>query len=167
LRYLLGVTCCRRVHAIATSCKAKAAIVGRDEYEAGERALLNLGHTFGHALERLTAYDAERLVHGEAVAIGMACAFRFSARRGLCAAEDAARAEAHLKAAGLPVHVSAIPGFDATAETILDAMYQDKKVVEGALTFVLARAIGDCFVAKEIEPDDVRAFLQDELKTKQ
>ncbi len=153
-----------RIHAIATSCKAKAAIVGRDEFEAGERALLNLGHTFGHALERVTAYDAERLVHGEAVAIGMACAFRFSARRGLCAAEDAARVEAHLKAVGLPVRLSAIPGFDAAAGAILDAMYQDKKVVEGALTFVLARAIGDCFVAKGIEPGDVRAFLQDELR---
>jgi shikimate kinase / 3-dehydroquinate synthase len=153
----------QRIHAISTSCKAKAAIVGRDEYEAGERALLNLGHTFGHALERVTAYDTERLVHGEAVAIGMACAFRFSARRGLCPAEDAARVEAHLKAVRLPVHMSAIPGFDATAAAILDAMYQDKKVVQGALTFVLARAIGDCFIAKTIEPNDVRAFLQDEL----
>ncbi len=156
-----------RVQAIATCCKAKAAIVGRDEYEAGERALLNLGHTFGHALERVTAYDAEMLVHGEAVAIGMACAFRFSARRGLCTAEDAARAEAHLKAVGLPVRMSAIPSFDVTAEAILDAMYQDKKVVEGALTFVLARGIGDCFIAKGIEPDDARAFLEEELKTKQ
>jgi shikimate kinase / 3-dehydroquinate synthase len=153
-----------RIHAIATSCKAKAAIVGRDEFEAGERALLNLGHTFGHALERLTAYDAERLVHGEAVAIGMACAFRFSQRRGLCPAEDAARVEAHLRAVGLPVRMSSIPGFDASPEEVLDAMYQDKKVVHGALTFVLARAIGFCFVAKAVEPSEVRAFLHDELR---
>ncbi len=155
-----------RLHAIATSCKAKAAIVGRDEFEAGERALLNLGHTFGHALERLTAYDTERLVHGEAVAIGMACAFRISQRRSLCTVEDAARVEAHLRAVGLPVRMTAIPGFDATAESILDAMYQDKKVVHGALTFVLARAIGDCFVVKAVEPSEIRAFLQDELNTR-
>jgi shikimate kinase / 3-dehydroquinate synthase len=153
-----------RIHAIATSCKAKAAIVGRDEYDAGERALLNLGHTFAHALERLTAYDSARLTHGEAVAIGVACAFRFSARRGLCTAEDVARVEGHLQQVGLPVRMAAIPGFDASAEAILDAMYQDKKVVHGTLTFVLARAIGDCFVAKAVEPSDVRAFLQDELR---
>jgi shikimate kinase / 3-dehydroquinate synthase len=153
-----------RIHAIAASCRAKAAIVGRDEIEAGERALLNLGHTFAHALERLTAYDSERLVHGEAVAIGMVCAFRFSARRGLCHVEDAARVEGHLQAVGLPVQMTAIPGFDAPAEAILDAMNQDKKVVQGALTFVLARAIGDCFIAKAVELGEVRAFLQDELR---
>ncbi|MCI0600360.1 MAG: 3-dehydroquinate synthase [Beijerinckiaceae bacterium] len=152
-----------RVHAIAESCKAKAAIVGRDEYEAGERALLNLGHTFGHALERITCYDGERLVHGEAVAVGMACAFRFSVRRGHCGVEDQARVEAHLQDAGLPVRMTAIPGWDAPAEAVLDAMYQDKKVDHGALTFILARAIGDCFIAKSVEAGEVREFLQDEL----
>src|ERR1700730_17090497 len=154
-----------RVHAIATSCRAKAAIVGRDEYEAGERALLNLGHTFGHALERLTAYDGERLVHGEAVAIGMACAFRFSTRRGLCGLQDQVRGEAHLPAVGLPVRITAIPGWNVPAEAILDAMYQDKKVDHGTLTFVLARAIGDCFIAKSIDPGEIRAFLEDELRS--
>jgi len=154
-----------RIHAIAASCRAKAAIVERDEYEAGERALLNLGHTFGHALERLTAYDGKRLVHGEAVAIGLACAFRFSHRNGLCGADDAARVEAHLQAAGLPVRMNEIPGFDVPAEAILDAMYQDKKVDHGRLTFILARRIGSCFIAKSIEPGAVGAYLRDELRT--
>jgi shikimate kinase/3-dehydroquinate synthase len=152
-----------RIHAIATSCKAKAAIVARDEYEEGERALLNLGHTFGHALEGITRYDGARLVHGEAVAIGMACAFRFSVRRGLCGGEDQARVEAHLQDVGLPVHLAGIPGFNAGAEEIVEAMYQDKKVKHGALTFILARAIGDCFIAKNVEASEILGFLQDEL----
>jgi shikimate kinase/3-dehydroquinate synthase len=154
-----------RVHAIATSCRSKAAIVAHDEREAGERALLNLGHTFGHALERITSYDGKRLVHGEAVAIGMACAYRFSVRRGLCPPADQARVEAHLQAAGLPIRITAIPGFDAPAEAILEAMYQDKKVSRGALTFVLARAIGHCFIAKSVEAGEIRSFLLDELSS--
>ena len=154
-----------RVHAIATSCKAKAAIVARDEYEEGERALLNLGHTFGHALERLTSYDGARLIHGEAVAIGMACAFRFSARRGLCRPEDQARVEAHLQEVGLPVRIAGIPGWNAGPGAILEAMYQDKKVEHGGLAFILARAIGDCFIAKTVEATEIRDFLQDELNT--
>ncbi len=152
-----------RVHAIATSCRAKAAIVARDEFEEGERALLNLGHTFGHAFERITRYDGEKLVHGEAVAIGMACAFRFSARRGLCGKEDQARVEAHLQDVGLPVRLGSIPGFNAGAEEIVEAMYQDKKVKHGALTFILARAIGDCFIDKTVEASEILGFLQDEL----
>lgn len=152
-----------RVHAIATSCKAKAAIVARDEYEEGERALLNLGHTFGHALERLTSYDGARLVHGEAVAIGIACAFRFSARQGLCGPQDQARVEAHLHEVGLPVRLAGIPGWNVGPEAILDAMYQDKKVAHGALAFILARAIGDCFIAKNVEASEILGFLQDEL----
>lgn len=154
-----------RVHAIATSCTAKAAIVSRDEREQGKRALLNLGHTFGHALERVTRYDGERLVHGEAVAIGMACAFRFSVRHGLCSPSDGARVEAHLEEVGLPVRITAIPGFDGSAETILDAMHQDKKVTRGALTLILARAIGDCLIAKSVEAGEVRSFLIDELNS--
>ncbi|QBR70721.1 3-dehydroquinate synthase [Beijerinckiaceae bacterium] len=154
-----------RVHAIATSCKAKAAIVARDETEAGERALLNLGHTFGHALERVTRYDGQRLVHGEGIAIGMACAFRFSVRQGLCDKQDQLRVEAHLREVGLPVRISAIPGWSASADDILDAMYQDKKVEHGALTFILARGIGDCFVAKSVEANEMRAFVEDELVT--
>ncbi len=152
-----------RIHAIATSCKAKAAIVARDEYEEGDRALLNLGHTFGHALERITNYDGTRLVHGEAVAIGMACAFRFSERRGLCSEDDRARVEAHLQNAGLPVRIVEIPGLNTGAGEILDAMYQDKKVTRGALTFILARAIGDCFIAKSVEASEILGFLQSEL----
>ncbi|MGO9237647.1 MAG: 3-dehydroquinate synthase [Methylocella sp.] len=152
-----------RVHAIATSCRAKAAIVARDEFEEGERALLNLGHTFGHAFERITRYDGEKLVHGEAVAIGMACAFRFSARRGLCGKEDQARVDAHLQDVGLPVRLGSIPGFNAGAEEIVEAMYQDKKVKHGALTFILARAIGDCFIDKSVGASEILGFLQDEL----
>ncbi|MGH6796548.1 MAG: 3-dehydroquinate synthase, partial [Methylocella sp.] len=154
-----------RVHAIATSCKAKAAIVARDEHDEGERALLNLGHTFGHALERLTCYDGARLVHGEAVAIGMACAFRFSARHGHCGLHDQARVEAHLQEVGLPVRIAGIPGWNAGPEAILEAMYQDKKVEHGALAFILARAIGDCFIAKNVDASEILGFLQDELST--
>lgn len=152
-----------RVRAIATSCAAKARIVAGDEYESGDRALLNFGHTFGHALERLVGYDGERLVHGEAVAIGMACATRFSARRGLCEPGLALRVEAHLQNVGLPVRIRDIAGWQGDAASILEAMYQDKKVVHGALTFVLVGGIGRCFIAKNVDADDVHAFLQDEL----
>ncbi len=152
-----------RIRAIAKSCASKAEIVAGDEYEAGERALLNFGHTFGHALERLVGYDGERLVHGEAIAIGMACASRFSVRRGLCEPGLALRVEAHLQSAGLPVHIGDIAGWQADAASILDAMYQDKKVQRGALTFILARGIGHCFIAKNVDAGDVHAFLQDEL----
>ena len=92
-------------HAIAVSCKSKAAVVARDETEQGDRALLNLGHTFGHALEKIVRYDSARLVHGEGVAIGMACAFRFSAQQGLCPPEAAERVEAHMRAVGLPTRI--------------------------------------------------------------
>ncbi len=101
------------------SCAAKARVVAADETEQGERALLNLGHTFGHALESLTGYDSARLVHGEGVAIGMASAFRFSRDLGLCSGQDATRVEAHLKAVGLPTRMRDIPGFDAAAERCL------------------------------------------------
>jgi 3-dehydroquinate synthase len=152
-----------RVHAIATSCAAKAAIVARDEHEQGDRALLNFGHTFGHAFERLVYYDGSRLVHGEGVAIGMACAMRFSARTGLCSRQDQVRAESHLRAAGLPVRITDIPGWTANADDILEAMRQDKKVERGSLTFILARAIGDCFVAKNVDAAEIHSFLQDEI----
>jgi shikimate kinase/3-dehydroquinate synthase len=152
-----------QIAAIATSCRAKAAVVARDENESGDRALLNFGHTFGHALERLTRYDGARLVHGEAVAIGMACAMRFSAREGLCAEEDCRRAEQHLAAVGLPVRINEISGWTDDADAILDAMRQDKKVEHGALTFILARSIGDCFIAKNVEAEAVRSFLRSEL----
>jgi len=150
-------------HAIATSCASKAAVVIRDETEQGDRALLNLGHTFGHALESLTRYDGSRLVHGEGVAIGMACAFRFSAGLGLCSHEESDRAIAHLATVGLPTRIRDVPGWSADAPTILEAMYQDKKVERGSLTFILLRGIGKSFVARNISSVDVLAFLKDEL----
>jgi 3-dehydroquinate synthase len=153
-----------RLEAIATSCAAKARVVAADETEQGERALLNLGHTFGHALERLAHYNGEMLVHGEGVAIGMACAFRFSRDLGLCAADDVRRVEAHLAAVGLPTRVSAIRGLNADAPAILDAMRQDKKVERGRLTFILARAIGASFVSKDVSEAQALDFLERELK---
>ncbi|MEJ0092670.1 MAG: 3-dehydroquinate synthase [Methylocella sp.] len=157
-----------RVRAIAISCKAKAAIVARDEHERGDRALLNFGHTFGHALERINHYDGARLVHGEGVSIGMACAFRLSAQLGLCPQEDSLRVERHLREVGLPVRIAHIAGLVLDvldADQIVEAMHQDKKVEQGALTFILARGIGDCFVAKNIDAGKIRSFLQDELNT--
>ncbi len=152
-----------QICAVAVSCETKATIVGRDETEQGERALLNLGHTFGHAFERLTGYDGARLVHGEGVAIGMVCAARFSARRGLCAAAVAERVEHHLKSVGLPTKIRDIPDWRDDAQAILDAMYQDKKVERGALTFVLLRGIGEAFIAKSVDADATLDFLKDEL----
>jgi len=152
-----------RVHAISTSCRAKAAIVMRDEREEGERALLNLGHTFAHAFERIVAYDGTRLVHGEAVAIGLCCAFRFSQRLGLASGQDASRIERHLEKVGLPTKIQSIPGWTVGSEQILEAMAQDKKVKRGRLTFILARGIGDSFIAPDIDPGDVRFFLDEHL----
>jgi shikimate kinase/3-dehydroquinate synthase len=152
-----------RAEAIAVSCAAKARVVAADETERGERALLNLGHTFGHALEKLTGYDSARLVHGEGVAIGMVSAFRFSRDLGLCSGQDATRAEAHLKAVGLPTRMRDIPGFDARTEDLLAAMRQDKKVDRGRLTFILARGIGQSFVARDVDKASVSAFLTREM----
>jgi shikimate kinase / 3-dehydroquinate synthase len=152
-----------RIRAIAKSCAAKAEIVAGDEFEAGDRALLNFGHTFGHALERLVDYDGARLVHGEAVAVGMACASRFSVRLGLSEPGLAIRLEQHLRSVGLPAHIRDIAGWDADASAILEAMYQDKKVQRGALTFILIKGIGQCFIAKNVDAADVLAFLRDEL----
>jgi shikimate kinase / 3-dehydroquinate synthase len=152
-----------RAEAIAVSCAAKARVVAADETERGERALLNLGHTFGHALESLTGYDSARLVHGEGVAIGMVSAFRFSRDLGLCSGQDATRVEAHLKAVGLPTRMRDIPGFDASPGEVLTAMRQDKKVERGRLTFILARGIGESFVARDLEEASVSAFLAREL----
>jgi 3-dehydroquinate synthase len=152
-----------RDHAVAHSCRAKAAVVVRDEREEGDRALLNLGHTFGHALERITGYDGARLIHGEAVAIGLALAFRFSARLGLCPDEDAVRVANHLAGIGLPTRLQDVPGGCGNAEALLAAMAQDKKVKGGALTFILARGIGRSFIARGIESAAVRASLESEL----
>ncbi|QFU17844.1 3-dehydroquinate synthase [Microvirga thermotolerans] len=156
-----------RDEAVARSCRAKAAVVVRDEREDGDRALLNLGHTFGHALERITRYDSARLVHGEGVAIGLCLAFRFSASLGLCPDRDARRVEAHLAEAGLPTRLNHVPGGCGTVEELLDAMAQDKKVKGGALTFILARGIGKSFIAPGIAADEVRSFLKKEISAAQ
>jgi 3-dehydroquinate synthase len=154
-----------RAEAIAAACQAKADVVARDEREAGDRALLNLGHTFGHALEAATGYDSARLVHGEGVAIGMALAHRFSTRLNLASSDDAARVEAHLSAAGLPVSVAQIPGELPGPERMLDYIAQDKKVSRGALTFILTRGIGRAFVAKDVPASEVLSFLKENLSS--
>jgi 3-dehydroquinate synthase len=150
-----------RTRAIAESCRAKAEIVTRDEFETGDRALLNLGHTFGHALEAATRYDGSRLVHGEAVAIGMVLAHRFSARMNLASPDDAARVAAHLTAVGLPTRPEDIPGDLPGADVLLDYIAQDKKVSRGALTFILTHGIGRAFVARDVPASEVLAFLQE------
>lgn len=152
-----------RDHAVATACRAKAAIVARDEREEGDRALLNLGHTFAHALERLTRYDSARLVHGEAVAIGLNLAFRFSQRLGLCSGQDAGRVTAHLTAVGLPTRLQDVPGGAGSADEIVEAMTQDKKVKRGALTFILAHGIGRSFIAPGVAAEAARDFIESEL----
>ena len=147
-----------REHAIAMCCRAKAAIVTRDERETGERALLNLGHTFGHALEAAFGFS-QRLLHGEAVALGMVMAFDFSARKGLCNAADAARAKAHLATVGLPTHLKEVANDVPNVDVLMDLIAQDKKVKRGALTFILVRGIGGAFVEHNVDPAEVRAFL--------
>ncbi len=149
-----------RTEAIARSCAAKAAVVARDETETGDRALLNLGHTFGHALEAATAYDGARLIHGEGVAIGMALAHRFSARLNLMSPDDADRVERHLRAVGLPVSLAEVPGGLPDAERLLEFIAQDKKVSRGALTFILTHGLGRAFVARDVPSSEVLAFLR-------
>ncbi|MFA5952095.1 MAG: 3-dehydroquinate synthase [Hyphomicrobium sp.] len=148
--------------AIETSVKAKAAIVARDEHETGDRALLNLGHTFGHALESWTGYS-DRLLHGEGVAIGMCLAFRFSEELGLCPTGTAERVARHISAVGLPVRISDIPGGRADADELLRLMGQDKKVRDGQLTFILACNIGEAFVEADVPQEKVRQFLAREI----
>jgi 3-dehydroquinate synthase len=147
---------------VARCCAAKARVVIEDEREMGVRALLNLGHTFGHALESATGYSS-RLLHGEGVAIGMVLAHGFSARLGLAPGQDTGRVEAHLKAAGLPTRMADIPGELPDTDYLMDAIAQDKKVVRGALTFILTRGIGEAFIERNVEPAVVRAYL-DEMR---
>ncbi len=151
-----------REHAIATSCRMKAEIVARDERETGDRALLNLGHTFGHAFEAAAGFSG-RLLHGEAVALGTALAFDFSARLGLLPQAEAERVKRHLGKAGLPTHIRDVPGGVPGVDALMDLMAQDKKVKRGRLTFILARAVGAAFVAPAVEAAQVRAFLADKL----
>jgi 3-dehydroquinate synthase len=150
-----------RIRAIRTSCEAKARIVAADERETGQRALLNLGHTFGHALEAATGYS-QRLLHGEAVAIGMVQACRFSERLGLAPAGLAERVARHLAAIGLPTHAGQIPGELPPPAALLDIMHQDKKAEAGRLTFILLRDIGEAFVAKDVDASDVLGFLNED-----
>ncbi|WP_411036741.1 3-dehydroquinate synthase [Shinella sp. BYT-45] len=152
-----------RIEAIATSCQAKADVVAADERENGQRALLNLGHTFGHALEAATHYDSARLVHGEGVSIGMVLAHQFSARLNLASPDDAKRVEAHLREVGLPTSMDQIPGGLPPAEKLMDAIAQDKKVKAGKLTFILTRGIGQSFVADDVPQSEVIAFLKEKL----
>ncbi len=154
-----------RISAIETSCRAKAAIVARDERETGDRALLNLGHTFGHALEAWAGYS-DRLLHGEAVAIGMRMAFAFSEELELCPTGTTDRVETHLTAVGLPTRIADIPGHTQdrpTLERLTTLMAQDKKVQAGQLTFILARDIGDTFVTRDVKTDELQAFLSRQI----
>jgi 3-dehydroquinate synthase len=151
-----------REHAIAVSCRAKAAIVARDERETGERQLLNLGHTFGHALEAACGFS-ERLLHGEAVAAGMALAFAFSARQHLLPAAEAERALRHLTEVGLPAGLKDIPGGLPSVDRLMDLIAQDKKVKRGMPTLILARGIGAAFVETGVDQTEVRAFLSEKL----
>jgi 3-dehydroquinate synthase len=150
--------------AVATSCRAKAAVVAADETETGERALLNLGHTFGHALEAATGYS-DRLVHGEAIAIGMVLAHRFSAALGHCPAGDVDRVEAHFAAVGLPTKLSQVPGWLPDTQALLGLMAQDKKVSRGKLTFILTRGIGKSFIARDVPAEKVAGFMEGAFKT--
>jgi len=151
-----------RQGAVTHSVAMKARIVERDETEEGDRALLNLGHTFCHALETATGYSA-RLLHGEGVAIGCALAFELSARMGLCSQEDPSRVRAHLRAMGMKTDLADIPGDLPDADGLLRLMAQDKKVQDGRLRFILARGIGRAFVADDVDPGLVRALLDDAL----
>ncbi len=149
-------------HAVFRSVEMKARIVERDETETGDRMLLNLGHTFGHALEAFTGYS-DRLLHGEGVSIGTCLAFRLSEELQLVAPQTAARVAGHLKTVGLPTLIADIPGARPDAATLVRLMGQDKKVADGRLTFILARAIGDSFVTRDVDAARVEAFLADVL----
>ncbi|WP_265500253.1 3-dehydroquinate synthase [Paracoccus beibuensis] len=149
-----------RQRAVAHSVAMKAGIVTRDETEQGERALLNLGHTFGHALEAATGYS-DRLLHGEGVAVGCALAFDLSARMGLCPQETPSRVLAHLRQMGMPARLSEIPGDLPDDQALIRLMGQDKKVVDGRLRFVLARDIGDAFVSDAVDIALLAEVLRD------
>ena len=152
-----------RAEAIARACAAKTRFVLADEKETGVRALLNLGHTFGHALEKATGFS-DRLLHGEGVAIGMVLAHGLSAKLGLAPSQDTGRIAAHLRLAGLPTRLADIPGELPPTDQLMTAIGQDKKVVRGALTFILTHGIGKAFIEKNVNPAAVSAFL-DEMRS--
>ena len=152
-----------RVSAIARSCRAKAGVVARDERETGERALLNLGHTFGHALEGIAGYDPEILVHGEGVAIGMVMAHAFSARMNLASPDDTARVRRHLENAGLPTDLTPVRSRISGVDDLMNFIAQDKKVARGQLTFILTHGIGRSFIARDVPASEVRAYLAEQI----
>lgn len=154
-----------RAEAVRRSVQMKSDIVVRDETEQGDRALLNLGHTFCHALEAATGYS-DRLLHGEGVAIGCALAFEVSARAGLCSQEDPSRVRAHLREMGMKTDLADIDGPLPDAATLLDLMGQDKKVVDGTLRFIMARRIGDAFVTSSVPREVVYNVLSDALSVR-
>ncbi|MEK9754032.1 MAG: 3-dehydroquinate synthase [Rhodospirillaceae bacterium] len=151
-----------RAYAIQESCEAKAEIVAEDELEAGQRALLNLGHTFGHAFEAEAGFD-DKLLHGEAVAIGMVSAFEFSARIGLCTGQDVTRVKTHFTRVGLPTGLAGIKQANWTAERILHHMGRDKKAEAGGLTFILTKGIGEAFVQRKVDEAELARYLEDLL----
>jgi 3-dehydroquinate synthase len=153
----------KRIYAVKRSCEMKAEIVARDEKERGDRALLNLGHTFGHALEAATGYS-DRLLHGEGVAIGCALAFQTSEALGLCSQEATSRVRQHLKTMGMKTDLSDIEGDLPDADGLIDLMGQDKKVRDGKIAFILARDIGNSFVSRDVDMSVVRRILQDALR---
>ncbi|MEM7193241.1 MAG: hypothetical protein AAF405_10360 [Pseudomonadota bacterium] len=156
----------KRRHAVDVSSRAKADIVMDDEREvSGKRALLNLGHTFGHALEAFAGYS-DRLLHGEAISIGMRQAFDYSVERGLCGMDEAARARAHFEDTGLPTGIAAIPGDKPTPGEMLRLMAQDKKVKGGRMVLVLSRGIGNAFVESDVSMAELTDFLQRECASK-
>ena len=153
-----------RRRAIATSCAAKSAVVAADETEAGNRALLNLGHTFGHALEAATGYS-DRLIHGEAISVGMVMAARYSAEAGLCPMEVPEKVKEHFSAVGLPTELRQVPGDNIPSAQLMELIAQDKKVSRGRLTFILMRGIGEAFIANDIDPDSVAKFIEGQQQT--
>jgi 3-dehydroquinate synthase len=163
-RSVFGKDTAALIRAIETSVKAKAGIVERDEHETGDRALLNLGHTFGHALESWTGYS-NRLLHGEGVSIGMCLACRLSEEMGLCPKGSAARVTSHLHAVGLPTRICDISGVEADAGELVRLMGQDKKIRDGRLTFILLRDIGQAFITQDVAVDHVTEFLSREIST--
>ncbi len=154
-----AASCPERTRAIEVSCRAKAELVARDETETGERALLNLGHTFGHALEASAGYTA-RLLHGEAVSIGMVLAFILSEELGLAPRGSAARVETHLQATGLPTRIAHVRGTDRPeVATLMRLMAQDKKVKSGQPTLILVRGIGKAFISRDVSWTELESFL--------
>ena len=160
---VVGLEKAALAEAVAISCRAKARIVSEDERESGVRALLNLGHTFGHALEAVNGFRSS-LLHGEAVAAGMALALGYSARQGLMSADDAARAAALLEKSGLVTQLNRLPGGPYTSHALTEAMKQDKKVRAGRVPLILARGLGKAFIQPDADLADVGAFLEEELQ---